>query len=302
MNEVHYRPLRPDDTWTAYAIFRRSLADLLTRQGQSWPWVEQDETEWLKWRPLFEHLEATVDQAWCAEVDGQLVGYARSIRRGDTSELTELFVLAEAQGQGVGRALLQHAFPAADVGHRTIIATSDPAALSRYLRHGFRSSTAIYAFAGRPEAAPAVPTDGLVARPFAELSAEDLVRGLARIDDEVLGMRRDEDHVWLGARGPGWLLVRDGSPVGYAYGGDRQGPIATLDARDMPAAIGLVEIDALARSEEPVSLTVPLANITATDYLLGRRYRLDPFTMHLLEDRPVVAADRYIVTSPPFFL
>ena len=64
MNEVHYRPLRPDDTWTAYAIFRRSLADLLTRQGQSWPWVEQDETEWLKWRPLFEHLEATVDQAW----------------------------------------------------------------------------------------------------------------------------------------------------------------------------------------------------------------------------------------------
>ena len=47
---------------------------------------------------------------------------------------------------------------------------------------------------------------------------------------------------------------------------------------------------------------MPLANVAATDYLLGRRYRIDPFTMHLLEDQPVVAADRYILTSPPFFL
>ena len=139
-------------------------------------------------------------------------------------------------------------------------------------------------------------------RPFAELSVEDRIAGLARIDGAILGARRDEDHAWLGDRGPGWLLVRDEVAVGYAYGGERQGPIATLDARDMPAAIGLVELDALARSEEPVSLTVPLANVAATDYLLARRYRLDPFTMHLLEDLPVIAADRYIFTSPPFFL
>jgi GNAT superfamily N-acetyltransferase len=302
MNEVRYRPLTPDDTWTAYAIFRRSLADLLTRQGQSWPWVEQDETEWLKWRPLFEHMEATFDQAWGAEVDGQLIGYARSIRRGDTRELTELFVLAEAQGQGVGRALLQRAFPPTDVQHRSILATSDPAALSRYLRHGFRSSSAIYAFQGRPEAPPAPAADGLLVRPLAELSLEDRVDSLARIDGVILGARRDEDHAWLGERGPGWLLVRDGAPVGYAYGGTRQGPIATLEAGDMPAAIGLVELDALARSEEPISLTVPLSNVAATDHLLARRYRLDPFTMHLLEDQPVIATERYVFTSPPFFL
>ena len=96
--------------------------------------------------------------------------------------------------------------------------------------------------------------------------------------------------------------MRGDSPVGYAYGGSRQGPIATLDPVDMPGAIGVVESDALARSDEPLSLTVPLANVAATDWLLARRYRLDPFTMHLLEDHPVVAADRYILTSPPFFL
>jgi GNAT superfamily N-acetyltransferase len=301
VTDVRYRPLRPDDTWAAYAIFRRSLADLLTRQGQSWPWVEQDEAEWLQWRPLFEHMEASADQAWGAEVDGQLVGYARSIRRADTRELTELFVLAEAQGRGVGRALLERAFPAAGARHRSIVATADPAALSRYLRQGFRSTSPVYAFEGRPTAAPAGP-GGLTATPLADLPSDERLAGLATVDGVVLGTRRDADHAWLGERGHGWLLTRVGVPVGYAYSGRRQGPIATLDPGDMPAAIGLVERDALDASQEPVSLTVPLANAAATDYLLARGYRLDPFTMHLLEDRPVIAADRYILTSPPFFL
>lgn len=302
MSEVRYRPLTADDTWPAYAIFRRSLADLLTRQGQSWPWLEHDETEWLKWRPLFEHLEATADQAWGAELDGQLVGYARSIRRVVTRELTELFVLAEAQGQGVGRGLLERAFPPTDVQHRSILATSDPAALSRYLRHGFRSSSAVYAFQGVPGEAPPPPVRGLEVRSLAELPVDERLAALATIDTVLLGARRDADHAWLGVRGPGWLLTRHELPVGYAYGGTWQGPIATLDPADMPAAIGLVELDALGRTDGAISLTVPLANVAATDYLLARRYHIDPFTMHLLEDHPVVAADRYILTSPPFFL
>ncbi|MCY7419370.1 MAG: GNAT family N-acetyltransferase [Chloroflexi bacterium] len=301
MSDVLVRRLVPEDTWTAYAIFRRSLADLLTRQGQSWPWVEHDETEWLQWRSLFEHLEATADEAWGAELDGQLVGYARSIRRADTRELTEFFTLPEAQGKGVGRMLLARAFPATGVRHRSILATLDPAALSQYLRDGMRASTVLYAFEGRPEPPAALPA-AMQARRMHGVSTEDRLGKMARIDDQIFGVRRDDDHPWLGTRGPGWLLMRDDSPVGYAYGGSRQEPIATLDPRDMPAAIGVVEADALATSDQPLSLTVPLANTAATDYLLGQRYRLDAFTMHLLEDHPVVAADRYILTSPPFFL
>jgi hypothetical protein len=118
----------------------------------------------------------------------------------------------------------------------------------------------------------------------------------------ILGARRDEDHAWLGTRGHGWLLMRGDTSVGYAYSGIRLGPVATLDPRDIPAAIGVVEADALAANDEPLSFTVPLANVAATDYLLRRRYRLDGFTMHLLEDDPVVVADRCVLTSPPFFL
>ena len=301
MTDVQVRRLTADDSWEAYAIFRRAIADLLTRQGQSWPWEEQDETEWLKWRPLYEHLEATADEAWGAELDGQLVGYARSIRRADSRELTEFFTLPEAQGKGVGRQLLIRAFPA-DVSHRSILATSDPAALSRYLRHGFRATTVVYAFEGRPTAPPAAMLQGLSARSMTDLPEGERYELIGTVDAAVLGARRDADHAWLASRGHGWLFMRDGHIVGYAYGGTRLGPIATLDPGDIPAAIGVVETDALAASEEPLSLTVPLANTTATDYLLGRRYRLDPFTMHLLEDHPVVAADRYILTSPPFFL
>ena len=211
-------------------------------------------------------------------------------------------MLAEAQGQGVGRALLQRAFPPTDVHHRSILATSDPAALSRYLRQGFRSSTAIYAFEGDPRRRLRRRPAGCSCGRSRSCRSRTGSPPSRRIDGDDPGSRRDEDHAWLGERGPGWLLMRDEVTVGYAYGGARQGPIATLDARDMPAAIGLVELDALRPGGEPVSLTVPLANVAATDYLLARRYRLDPFTMHLLEDQPVVAADRYIFTSPPFFL
>ena len=301
MSDILIRRLTPDDSWTTFAIFRRSLADLMTGQGQSFPWEEQDEAEWLKWRPLFEHLEATADQAWGAELDGQLVGYARSIRRADTRELTGFFTLPEAQGRGIGRRLLLRAFPS-DVAHRSILATSDPAALSRYLRHGFRVTTSVYAFGGRPTGAPAPMRHGLVARPMADVPAEERFSRIASIDDVILGARRDADHAWLATRRHGWLLMRGDRTVGYSYGGVRLGPIAMLDPGDIPAAIGVVESDALAANDEPLSLTVPLANVTATDYLLGRRYRLDQFTMHLLEDHPVVAVDRYILTSPPFFL
>ena len=111
-----------------------------TRQGQSWPWVEQDETEWLKWRPLFEHLEATADEAWGAELDGQLVGYARSIRRGRQPRADGVLHAPRGTGQGRRPAAARSA-----PSRRPMSATGRssrpriPAALSRYLRHGFRA-------------------------------------------------------------------------------------------------------------------------------------------------------------------
>ncbi len=130
----------------------------------------------------------------------------------------------------------------------------------------------------------------------------DRLDALAVVDGQVLGMRRDIDHAWFGERGTGWLLEHAGRPVGYAYTGRQQGPIAVLDPSLVPGAIGLLETAARERGDTELSLWVPLVNTTAVEYLLGRGYRLDPDPLYLLERPVVIAADRYVITSPPFFL
>jgi GNAT superfamily N-acetyltransferase len=286
-----------------FAIFRTAVDDLVRRHGQDgWPFDPTDDAEWEDWRPLFEHIRATADHGWGAESDGRLVGYARSILRGDDRELTEFFVLPEAQGRGIGARLLERAFPA-DVHHRTILASTDDAALSRYLRLGFVPSAPVHMFTGPPAADPArLPAD-VVARPLADVPPDARMEALATIDAEVLGMRRDVDHGWLGEQRTGWLLERAGAPVGYAYGGARQGPVAVVDPSLLVGAVGLLEAEALRRGNDAIGLWVPVAGHgELVRYGLERGYRIDPDPLYLLEDPPRIRVDRYLVMSPPFHL
>jgi GNAT superfamily N-acetyltransferase len=300
---VELRPLTPGDDRALYAIFRTAIDDLVRRHGQGgWPFDPADEREWDDWRPLFEHIGATADHAWGAESDGRLVGYARSVRRGDDRELTEFFVLPEAQGRGIGARLLERAFPA-DAHHRSILASTDDAALSRYLRLGFVPSAAVHLFTGPPVADPAQLPADVVVRPLADVPADDRMDALAAIDAKVLGMRRDVDHAWLGEQRVGWLLERAGAPVGYAYGGTRHGPVAVLDPALLVGAVGLLEAEALRRGEQDMGLWVSLGGSgDLVRYVLERGYRIDPDPLYLLEDPPTIRIDRYLVMSPPFHL
>ncbi len=300
--DVRLRSLTPEDDRTLFDIFRTSVDDLIRRHGQDgWSYDPADEAHWARWRPLFEHIRTSADTAWGAEVAGRLVGYSRSIRRGDSRELTEFFVLPAAQGRGVGRQLLERAFPS-DVPHRSILASTDAPALSRYLRSGLVPTSPVHAFEGTPTADGATLPDDVAVRPFVGPATDARLAALAEVDAEVLGMRRDLDHAWLGEHRTGWLLERAGRTVGYAYAGHEQGPVAVLDPSLIEGALGLIEDEARRRDGEPISFWVPLADAVAVRYLLGRGYRVDPDPLYLLEDPPRVAADRYVVTSPPFFL
>lgn len=294
-----FRPLVPEDDRTLFSVFVTAFSDLMTRFGHPIGW-EPTDAEYERRRSLYEHVARTADLAWGAEVDGQLVGYARSIRRGDTRELTEFFVLPGWQGQGIGRQLLERALPA-DVPHRVIIATFDPSALARYMRHGLRTTTTALSFEGPPNLTPIPAPDGLTARPLSEVPASEALDALGALDLELLGVRRDVDHAWLIGDRDGWLLERAGAVVGYAYGGHRDGPVAVRDPAHTAWAIGLVE-QAAATAGRDVAIGVPLANRAALAHLLARGYRLDWFTMHLMEDASRIAFDRYVLTSPPFFL
>jgi len=110
-----FRPGAVEDSLACYQVFRASIIDFGERTGVMAITGGDDPTVleklWNRRRGLFEHLARTAEHFWLAEDAGQILGYARSIKRGGVRELTEFFVLPGQQSAGVGRELLARAFP-----------------------------------------------------------------------------------------------------------------------------------------------------------------------------------------------
>jgi GNAT superfamily N-acetyltransferase len=300
------RPIVPDDAPALHALFRRSLGALLERYTEPWePDPADIAATWPAWQGLYAHLQASCDKAWVAMApDGAVLGYARSLRQGDVRELTEFFVAPEAAGGGVGRRLLDAAFPAEPGVQRLIIATGDPSAQSRYIRHGFTTQAHLLELSGDPGARPGpAPTTDLVARPIDPADVRDL-DALAAIDAEVLGHRRDADHRFFAAERAGRLFLRDGRVAGYGWIGARTGPVAALDPADLPAMLATMEALALEQGVTSLDWAVPGRAQPAAAWLLGRGYRLYRMPVFLMSDGPDLPGrfDRYVVTTPPFLL
>jgi hypothetical protein len=66
--------------------------------------------------------------------------------RDGVRQLTEFFVMPAAQSSGVGKSLLEYAFPSDDARRRVIIATTDSRAVARYLKTGVYPRFPIYYF------------------------------------------------------------------------------------------------------------------------------------------------------------
>jgi GNAT superfamily N-acetyltransferase len=200
---ITYRPGSVADSRVVFEIFEAAIDDLGHRMQAPASSTAGDAEAWERPRPLFEHLARTADHLWLAEDDGRPIGYARSILRERVRELTELFVLPGFQSRGVGRELLERAFPAEGAEHRCLIATPDVRAVARYLRCGLAGRLSIYGFSRAPDAVQ-VPSD-LRAEPLV-LDEPTLAR-LAAIDRALLGYRRDVDHRWFAEQRPGRRLA-----------------------------------------------------------------------------------------------
>src|SRR5439155_17130048 len=114
----------------------------------------------------------------------QLAGYTRSIERGGLFELTEFFVLPDQQARGVGRALLEHAFPAGRGDVRSIIATTDVRALARYYAAGTAARFPILTLGGAPASGAA--SGGELEKVLVGESDADLLAEVVAIEEEVL--------------------------------------------------------------------------------------------------------------------
>jgi len=143
--------------------------------------------------------------------------------------------------------------------------------------------------------------------PATDLAFEPLAPGptvlaaLRDIDLEILGFARDAVHEFLLGDRSGTLYRRGGRAVGYGYEGKSTGPIALCEASDFPAVLARSEA-AAARGDGRFGVNVPLVNRSAVDHLLARGFQLLDLPTLLMSDEPFGDFERYVVSSPPFFL
>ncbi|HEX7172620.1 MAG TPA: GNAT family N-acetyltransferase [Candidatus Limnocylindria bacterium] len=287
------------DSRRAFDVFLASVRDLSARQNT--PWDPEPEAQWARMESLFDRLADNAAEWWIAEdpETGEAIGYARSVERGGLFELTELFVHPGRQSAGVGGALLERAFPPGRGEVRAIIATTDVRAQARYYRSGTAARFPIAALAGPPRPIALDPTVG--AR---RVRADDReIEDLRRIDAEVLEFDRGDELRWLAELREGYLYLRDGVPIGFAFVSARgSGPIAARRETDQPAILAHVETRAAELEVDELSLELPMVNETAVRHLLDRGFKIDPFYTFLMSSRPFGRFDRYIGFSPPFVL
>ena len=299
---ITYRQATLEDNFTAFNICRTALEDFSKRTGvQAITGANDPQTREKLWetrKPFWDHLANTSDNFWIAEKDGEAIGYARSILRGNHRELTEFFVLPGSQSAGVGRELIQRAFPS-DVPHRTIIATPDIRAQARYLKSGVYPFMTEFYFERTPEAVE-VETDLVIELADASpASFEDL----GRIDLSILGFRRDVDHQFLTSDRSLYFYKRNGQVIGYGYiKADYYGPFAVLEKDDFPAVLAHAETEAHKMGASVVGFEVPTINSSAIGHLLKRGYRLEGFLGSIMSEKPFGKFENYLLTSPPYIL
>ena len=300
MADVTIRPATAADSRACFDVFRRSLWDLMRRTGYlplDAPDPDSDE-QWAAYRSLFDHLADSCAEWWIAEqADGQTLGYARSIERASTVELTEFFVTPGARVGGLGRRLLEHAFAVGLGRHRSIIATVDAPAVGLYLRFGVSHQTTGVDMTCSPRAAAA---------PAGYEVAPATLDAVVEIDAEVLGHARPQDLAFMLGDRPAVVLRREGRPVAYAFMANADGyagPVAARDPLDLPAALAELEGAAHATGMERLDLTVPLSARAAVDWLIGERgWRIDPFYCLFLTDGPWAKLDRHLPFNPCLML
>jgi GNAT superfamily N-acetyltransferase len=300
---ITFRPGAVADGPAVYDVFVQTTIDLEQRMGlpdADIIWLKPGfvTSYWQRRQSLFDHLARTADQFWVVEQDGQIVGFARSSVRDGVRELLEFFVRPGLQGQGIGGELLRRAFPASDSRRRAIIATREMRALARYMKAGVYPRFPNYYTFRKPE--PVEVSTDLEFAPAAD--TPETLAVLRVVDQAILGFTRDVDHQFLLQDRQAMLFQRDGQVAGYGYFGKGTGPIALLDAADFPAVLAWAESQAAARGDDEFGMQLPLVNRHAVDYLLGRGFQLEDFTVFFMSDEPFGRFENYIFTSPPFFM
>ncbi len=312
-----YRPVREDELAICADIWRRSIDDYSGRLNQ--PTLPTENGSIVR---LYTHLRSTDPDRFVAALaadpdatDGErIVAFASAVMRDRLWFLSMLFVLPEAQGSGVGRALLARVAPSADAATFRATATDSlqPISNALYASLGIVPRVPLLNLIGlpeRPDVFGSLPS-GVTAVPFDDIAGGGggpggggharLAAWVDALDREVLGVTHPIDHRFLRIEGRrGWMyLGPDGEPVGYGYSGEagRLGPVAARDEALVAPILGHLTSAVVPRGA--FALWLPGTADRAMVATLQAGFRLEQFPVLLCWDRPFADLGRYLPTSP----
>jgi len=297
---IIYRKGTIEDSYSVFMVFLVSLTDYSQRMNVSAITGGNDpeviKNLWERRKSMFEFLAGDAYEFWVAEKDGEIVGYARSIKHEAHHELTEFFVHPAHQSSGLGGELLARAFPETDSNYRTIIATLDERALYRYMKLGLRGRFLLKYFNRKAEKVT-IPSD-LKIEP---MDLDVHLESINQIDSELLYHTRESIHHWLVTDRGGFVYQRDGKVVGYGYIGHNSGPFAVMDENDFPAILAHAE-SLKAEKGEGFGGSAPMINRKAIEYFLERKYKIDSFSAIVMTNLEFGRFENYLSFTPEYFL
>src|SRR5688572_22390609 len=296
--DIVYRRGTPDDLRPAFDLGIAAVRDLMARQNH--PLTLDADAFWQVLQPYLAHLVVHAAEWWVAEdpSDGSLLGHSRSIERDGLFELTELFVRPGAQSAGVGKQLIERAFPVGRGDVRLIIATNDVRALARYYAADTVARFSMASLAAAPKPASGGARDLEITR-----ATPDDTGVAAEMERAVVGFARHDDYPWLFEHREAYLYRRRGKVVGCGFFSETGlGPIAALNPDDQSEILLHLEDRAHVCGVEEVNFQVPTVNAVAMRHLLGRGFKFDAPLNLFMSNRSFGQFDRFIAFGPSIVL
>jgi GNAT superfamily N-acetyltransferase len=257
---VELRPTTTGDLGALHATFVAAITSVFEPHGFEVPASS---------REVFSNIQQHILEtgaSYVAEHDGAVVGFGSAWTRGGDWFLASLFVRPEAQGAGVGPALLDAVWGDAR-RRRTITDAIQPVSNVLYGRRGLLPVTPLLTFSGRPEL---------------DAGGEEAPADLAELDAAAYGFDRAVDHEYWAqlARRTTW-----GDAYSYVFPGGDVGPVAGAT----PAAAARALAAELARANGPVRVRIPGSARELVEVALRARLRLGASPGFLLLSREAEA-------------
>ena len=301
------------DLRAAFTVSELALHDTAVRSGVpvgAPPPEARIEADWQQRRELLELTAAQPGSGfWLCEHRDEVVGVGRVARFGEMDELTELVVLPEHHGKGIGRELLERLWPGnptPDLG-RVVVAAGAAADLTLYSDFGVMPVAGHWHMRARAEdflecrsreidtAEPAVVV----------LESDKAVGEWKRLEPQAIGHRRPRLHEFFGRSRTCLATVgEDGQATALCWIGANGaiGPAVGSTSQDLVPVV-LQALDRVAKTREPDTLSV---FCTTDSWWLLRRLRSLGFRVWwpswVMCSVPLPGLDRYMPTRPAHLL